>query len=275
MQNFTIHGARGTMPVAGRAFARYGTQTTCFSLRTDQGLLIIDAGTGLIALSERLARARHLPPITFVFTHFHLDHVMALPLFKPLYNLRARITFMADPRRPEHWPTTLKTLVGRPFWPVNLTACQAQIRFHDLPVARGFLDLYGIRLFWCPVRHPQQCLAYRLETPNGSVVVATDHEHGNRRREDALLKFCARADNLIYDAQYTPTEYPAHRGWGHSTWRTGARIARAAGVRRLFLTHHDRYRTDDEVADMVRQARRIFRHTAGARDGRRVPFRSA
>ncbi|MBT7068319.1 MAG: hypothetical protein HN919_18625, partial [Verrucomicrobia bacterium] len=47
MNGFVIRGTRGTLPSCGADFLRYGGDTTCFSLETPQGLLVIDAGTGL------------------------------------------------------------------------------------------------------------------------------------------------------------------------------------------------------------------------------------
>lgn len=80
------------------------------------------------------------------------------------------------------------------------------------------------------------------------------------------------ADVLIYDAQYTPDEYygrsgPAKIGWGHSTYEEGAKLARAAGVGRLVLFHHDPRRADAEVAVIVGLARESFADTVAAREG--------
>jgi len=254
------------MPVTGRQFSRHGSHTTCFSLKTRQGLIVIDAGTGIISLADRLNKAKTLPPITILFTHFHLDHVIGLPLFKPLYRPQARVTFMADRDRPGDWTRSLKTLVGTPYWPVNLADCRAHIRFQDLPAKQTALQLYGIRVVWCPVWHPQQCLAYRLDTPDQSIVIATDHEHGIPRLDERFLQFCRGTDKLIIDAQYTPSELTAHRGWGHGSWHEATAIARKADVGELILTHHDRYHTDTDLDAIVRKARRHFPRTRAARD---------
>ncbi len=264
---FTIHGTRGTMPVAGRRFEGHGTQTTCFSLRTPRGLIVVDAGTGIIALSDRLRREAELPPITLLFTHFHLDHVIGLPLFQPLYRPRTRITLMADPARPGGWKRALAALVGPPFWPVRLRHCGARIRLEDLPAGRPAMRRHGVRIAWCPLRHPQQCLAYRLETNGRSVVIATDHEPGDPGVDRGFLRFCRGADVLISDAQYTPDQQAARRGWGHGAWTDAAAIARDAGVGELILTHHDRGRTDAQIEAIVRQARRHFPRTRAAREG--------
>ncbi len=273
MQNeptFTIHGARGSMAVSGGAFDKYGGETTCFSLVARQGILIIDAGTGIIALGDRLMRQEWLPPITIMFTHFHLDHLIGLPLFKPLYRAGASITLMADPHREENWQNSLKTLLGPPFWPLKLERSGAAIRFQPLPKHGNCMRTNGIEIAWHSLRHPQQCLAYRLRTPNRSIVIATDHEQDAVAVDEGFTDFCRGAAALVADAQYTPAEYPAHRGWGHGTWYACALQAAAAGVGKLILTHHDLRRTDRQIDCIVRRARRIFPATHAARAGMRL-----
>ncbi|MGD0525637.1 MAG: MBL fold metallo-hydrolase, partial [Polyangiaceae bacterium] len=75
------------------------------------------------------------------------------------------------------------------------------------------------------------------------------------------------ADVLVYDAQYLPEEYGAKVGWGHSTYEAGAALAKAAGVRKLVLFHHDPARTDAEVDAVEARARGVFDDVVAAREG--------
>ena len=79
-----IHGARGSWPVSGRAYQHHGGHTSCVSLETSEGLLIIDAGSGLAQLGKLLERRTTLPPMTLLLTHVHLDDIIGLPAFRPL-----------------------------------------------------------------------------------------------------------------------------------------------------------------------------------------------
>ena len=105
-------------------------------------------------------------------------------------------------------------------------------------------------------------------------VYATDTEHYDGRMDDALLHLARGADVLVYDAQYTPEEYAGtagtggpKKGWGHSTYEEGARIARAAGVRQLVLFHHDPVQNDDAVREKERRAKELFPNTIAAQEG--------
>lgn len=260
--SFIILGARGTMPVSGKSFEKYGGRTTCFCLKTDEGLIIIDAGTGISLLDEK--QDEELLPATMFFTHFHLDHILALPFLRRIDNQKSSLKLMADSSRPTDWRSALMNLFAPPYWPVAITKIAAGLEFNDLPVGASTFELYGVRISWCPLFHPQGSLAYRIETDDKSVAVVTDHECGDAKLDEILLRFCANVDYLIYDAQYTPAELTTHRGWGHSSWAEGADIAAKAGVGELILTHHDYKRRDDEIDAIVEHARRRFPTTRAA-----------
>lgn len=265
-----FYGVRGSYPVSGAGFRRTGGHTACVALEAPRGLVVVDAGTGLAALGEALSRRRPLPPITLLFTHFHLDHVAGITAFRPLFDKRARVTLMADAGQFPRWVDALRTLSGPPFWPVRTLSSGARVRFEPLPPRGRPLSLHGIRVAWCPVRHPQGGVSYRFSVGGREIVLATDRESGDRRMDRLFLGFCRDADLLIHDAQFTPGEYPARAGWGHSTWASAARVAAQARVRRLLLTSHDPSRTDAEVERFARRAQRIFRNTAAAREGMKL-----
>jgi len=261
-ESFVILGARGTTPVSGRHFEKYGGHTTCFCLKTSRGLIIIDAGTGISLIEE--TKDEELLPATLLFTHFHLDHIMALPFLKRIYNSNSSLKLMADSSRKPDWRSALTNLFAPPYWPVAITKTAAGLEFNDLPSAAGSIELYGVRVSWRPLYHPQGSLAYRLETGKKSTAIVTDHERGNATMEEALLNFCEGVDFLIYDAQYTPDELETRRHWGHSSWAEGAEIAAKAKVGELILTHHDYKRRDDEIDKIVKIARRRFPKTRAA-----------
>jgi phosphoribosyl 1,2-cyclic phosphodiesterase len=103
-------------------------------------------------------------------------------------------------------------------------------------------------------------------------VYATDLEHGHAQLDSALRESAAEADLLIYDAQYTPAEYEKYRGWGHSTWVEGVRVAREAGAKRLLLFHHDPSHDDAFLDEIARAAGEEFGTVAPAQEGSVVEF---
>jgi ribonuclease BN (tRNA processing enzyme) len=115
--------------------------------------------------------------------------------------------------------------------------------------------------------------AYRVQHAGKSFVYATDTEH-YAEVDKNLLALAAKADVLVYDAQYTPEEYAgtagtggAKIGWGHSTYAEAAKLANAARVKKLVLFHHDPLQSDSQVRDKERKARALFKETVAAYEG--------
>lgn len=252
------------MAVSGRNIVRYGGNTTCFDVEAaPRHRLIVDAGTGLRNLERNLDLS--LPhEFTIVFSHFHLDHIVGLPMFKPLYDAKHRFTFCAVPRDGMGVSDLIHGAYRPPWWPITIHDAFASKVFREIsgPFAVG-----GLTVTPTSLHHPQGGTGYRIDGTRRSIVVATDHEAGERRIDRRLIELASGADVLIHDGQYTPEEYPTKVGWGHSTWKTAAETAREAGVQRLVLTSHDPDRSDDGVDEQVRMARRVFPMTSGAFEG--------
>ena len=253
--------------MCGPDVTRHGGHTTCFSLETPDVLLILDAGTGLHSLSRALPGNGHRKPIVFLFTHYHLDHINGLSLFASLLDEGSPVTMYGARWPGFDWKQQLPLLWQRPFWPQPRRVAWSP-EMHDLDETGGSMSVHGLNISWCPIAHTDAdpCLAYRLELPGRSVVIATDHEP-HEPEGMPLIDLAAGADVLVHDAQFTPDEYPAKRGWGHSTWREATSIADRASVRDLYLTHHDMARTDDMVDALVEEARMVFPQTRAAFEG--------
>ncbi len=262
MATFHIRGTRGNRPVTGTAVVRFGGDTTCYSVDTDDGQLIIDAGTGITHTIPFPDEPRGHASITLLFTHFHLDHVIGLPMYAPLYHKGNDVRIMARPRPGQDWRATLRTVMGRPLWPVGLDDAGARIAYDDL--CTETLQIANLRIQAFEVPHPQGCLAFRLELPALSIVVATDTEYASDAIDPAFVDFCRGADALIMDAQFTEGEYARHRGWGHSSWLTATTVANRAAVGRLLLTHHAPKHTDADIDTLLAAARRQFARTEAA-----------
>lgn len=268
MMRIVLGGVRGTSPVSHSDFLRYGGATT--SLLVDDGKrtrIVIDAGTGLQALQPHLAAADADSPPLFLFTHYHLDHLIGLPAFAPLYNAGWHVTFAAPQREGCLVESALDRLVEKPFWPAPF---RAQRRFLTLPDAADSTPLkHGpFEVRWCAVHHVNGCHAYRIDEPAtaASMVFATDLEWGasDEAERAALLGLCRSprpADVLIMDGQYDASESRRFSGWGHSTWQDAVQVAAAAGVSRLVVTHHAPG-NNDAVLDGREQALRALNKNA-------------
>ncbi|MDD8016654.1 MAG: MBL fold metallo-hydrolase [Acidobacteriota bacterium] len=264
-------GVRGTSPVCGRDQVRHGGGTACASLTpASNHLLVIDAGTGIRGLGGHLVRTGAGGPLDLALflTHFHLDHIIGFPFFAPVYSPEATITIYAA-AEPEETEKHLGGLMAGRNFPLELSETPSRKTYRQ--IGEEGLVVGGVKISICPLRHPQGCVAYKFEERGRSVIFATDTEHPEEGTDEVLVSFCRNASHLVYDAMYTVEEYAAGRkGWGHSTWQAGTRVARAAGVQNLVLSHFNPDHSDGKVDEIVSLARRVFPRTVAAHPGMKI-----
>jgi phosphoribosyl 1,2-cyclic phosphodiesterase len=254
-------GVVGSSPVSCSKNRKYGSHTICESLTMgSEAAFIIDAGTGIIRLGNLLTsqKSASVQNIHLLFTHFHLDHIIGLPFFKPLYSPDVHITFYSPWSTQETQKELQDLMVGRRY-PIDFEDTLSQKKYCQLNP--GTTGVAAVAVSWCPLNHPQASVAYRLEYQDRSYVLATDTEHPADGLDQNLLDFCREADVLVYDAMYTPEEYLERKGWGHSTWLQGTQLAEAAGVKELFLSHLNPDHSGDRLDKIQNLAREKFPRT--------------
>lgn len=252
-----IGGVRGTTPVAQPDFVKYGGETTSLLIEgRSGGRILLDAGTGIRSLGARLAANPGLRSVLLLVTHYHLDHIMGLPSLGLLYDPAWRVKIAAPKHQEFDVESTMRRIMDKPFWPLQVSDLDATIRFESLPTAANgsLLRWDGFEIRWCPLHHPGGCTAYRIDEPEtgASLVFATDVEWAESSEEERNLfrTLCVTpkpADLLVMDAQYEPSEYENFRGWGHSTWEEALGLAVALKIPRIRLVHHDPQKSDESL----------------------------
>ena len=247
-----IWGCRGTVPAPGPGTVRYGGNTTCVGVETTEGRpIVLDCGSGMRLLGESLLPD---PPaeIDVLLTHMHLDHVMGLGFFGPLFmNKTLRIwgprlggVPLAD---------RLATYLGPPLFPMPFADIPVTLEVTE--VERETWEIGGVTVTCAPVQHPGGALGYRLEEGGRSLVFIPDNELG--LDADAGVELATGADVLLHDAQYTDAEYPGKVGWGHSSLSDfGAFVQRTEPARALMF-HHDPAHDDARLEEMRDEATQL------------------
>ena len=271
MTGFTItfHGVRGSMATPGPETARTGGNTSCVEITAGQTRIVLDAGTGLRTISDRLIREGG-SETTFLLSHLHWDHIQGLPFFAPIYAPGHELRVISGPNGHMPLEDALRRQMSPPFFPVAWADVAHRVHAAEVRSGERF-EVGPVRVHAARLNHPDPVYGYRLEVAGRALVYATDTEHFSCV-DPALRQLAEGADILIYDAQYTPEEYSgatgmAKVGWGHSTYEAAAALARAAGVKSLVLYHHDPRRTDAEIDAIEAAARVLYPATIAAREG--------
>lgn len=287
-------GVRGSIPVPGTDTVEFGGNTFCIQLTTsDDQTIIFDAGTGIRVLGLELmqrefGKGKGLGHI--FFTHSHWDHIQGFPFFAPAYIGKKdskgeriekecnKFVLYGAADVGARLESTLRGQMDNFYFPVDLSYLSSKIEFKTL--ADNQIKLGNTKFYASKLVHPNGVLGYRIEDDKHSICIATDCEHPSDGTIDRnLLQLARDVDVLIYDGQYTPQEYSPHKynlegpgkqGFGHSTPQEGVRAAKAAGAKKLVITHHDPLHDDSFLRKLEAEIRELFAETYFAREGMEI-----
>ena len=294
-------GVRGSYPVPGPSTLEMGGNTSCVEVTAGGHTIILDAGTGIIGLGQKL-KADHgggndARPIVAIllFSHTHHDHTQGFPFFAPTFMASSTIYIFGPRVLSKDLASVLSQAMLSPVFPVDLESmsalkvirnvnegekiilgapaeppvvCKAQRS--DEFCAEGGVEIEAHRCY----AHPKDgVIVYKITSNGRSVVYATDVE-GYQGGDQRLAAFARKADLLIHDAEYTDEEYVSDplpkQGWGHSTWKMATAVATMAGVKRLALFHHDPNHDDKFLKQIEEKAQSSFKEAFLAKEGLEV-----
>jgi len=251
-------GSRGSIPVSGKEYIKYGGDTTCLEIRSQSGdIIIVDAGTGIRRLGNKLIN-EGVHFYNFIFTHAHWDHIMGLPFFKPLFNSKTKIKVYRCPYAGMYAEKMITRVLTPPHFPVKYSDLSAEFTYEEgcpHPFEIGSVTVVPIHL-----SHPNGGRGFKFIEDQKTFVFLTDNELGFMHPNGLTLadyaEFSSQADLLIHDAEYTPEEYKRFVEWGHSSYADVLELASRANVKKLGLFHLNQDRSDDamdQIVDVCRQ----------------------
>lgn len=253
-------GSRGSIPVSGPEYIKYGGDTTCIEITTaNNDIIIIDAGTGIRRLGNRLVEQK-LFHYHLLFTHAHWDHLMGLPFFKPLFLDDTVIDIYRCPSPGKYVEQMISKIMTPPHFPIRYDDLKALINYK-----KGCPDKFQIgSVTITPINlsHPGGGSGYKFTENGKTFVFLTDNElgyiHEGGLTYNDYLEFSRDADLLIHDAEYTPEEYDNQIDWGHSVYTDALSLALEANVTTLGLFHLNQNRTDRQMDAILNICQKII-----------------
>ena len=255
----TFWGTRGSLPTPGQDTAIHGGNTSCVEVRPNGGaggVVVLDAGTGIVPLGRTLLEE---PRVDVLLTHLHLDHILGLGFFGPLFEAGAEVHLWGPSSTTLDLQRRLSRYLSPPLFPVALRELPCRLHLHDVPLGEDVPLPGGARFRASLVCHPGPTVGYRITAADGSsVAYLSDHEPalGAATFPSAAdwtsgSDLASGVDLLIHDAQYDDDEYRRRIGWGHSSLRHAIAFADLVGARRLAAFHHDPTHDDDYLRMFV------------------------
>jgi phosphoribosyl 1,2-cyclic phosphodiesterase len=252
---------------------------------------IIDAGSGILPLAKDLLGRGTIDTIIINFTHYHHDHTQGLPLAWFVFDKRRKIRLYGPVEDGIGPKEMMKKIMFPPLFPIHFDAISSHFVCKNLEHPTTLIGLFhrqgGYKLMGldeferlieggsylsigkgkypvneCMVvrmyysNHPERTISYRFEErPTGkNFVILTDHENQDGIPFD-LQEHLRDLDLLVIDSQYTRSKYNERTsGFGHGTPDYCMKVAKALKVKKVGLTHHDPYASDDEINAILQQA---------------------
>lgn len=267
---FYVGGCTGSSVGQGKR-GSFGYNTTSFAVAVGTTGIIVDLGTGA-RKCEQFLEKDGAEEIVILMTHYHLDHISGLPDIHCLYEDRIPVTLFG-PNLVAGSHSELSRLIYSHF---SAMTCPRKFRAdlgsgiqEFIPGKRLVADELTVNTL--PMSHPSGCVAYRIKTNAGDIVIATDVEliHGAHH---SLARFIDGSEIAVVDMHYEQPEYDgraetpdgvlAHREtWGHSSPDMIVKLLKQTINRPpvLRLTHHHPYRSLEHLEDMECNTKDLLR----------------
>ena len=248
-------GTRGSVPVPGPDFVRYGGNTSCVAITADGAdgpSLILDAGTGLRSVSGLLGGRPFRG--TILLSHLHWDHVHGLPFFAAGDTPRARVRLVLPGQGGITAEAVLEQDMSPPHFPITPAQLRGTWTFDS--AEPGPLEAGCFRVLAREIPHKGgRTFGYRVTDGRSTLAYLPDHDpvslgpgpDGWGAYHPAALELADGADLLIHDAFLLADEVATAPPFGHAAAEYAVGLALAAGARRVVLVHHRPDRTDAQL----------------------------
>jgi len=240
-------GCRGSIPVPDSRMIKYGGDTTCVEVQLDTKTLIIDAGTGIRKLGEKLIK-NNVTDFDIFITHSHWDHIQGFPFFEPIYSDKTNINIFGCTNSYKQLKSIFSEQMSYEYFPVSFSDLKSKISFLEACGKQYDIDGHAVKVL--RTNHPIFTIGLRVEKGGKSFVFITDNEIASDKPDitrEELVNFCQGANCLVHDAQFTDEEYKKRKGWGHSTYEQVIQLAKDSKAQSVGFFHHDPNRKDEDL----------------------------
>lgn len=237
-----MHGVRGSIPQPKNT-AKYGGNTSCYEVLTDDLQIIFDTGTGF----QDVFMDRNRTTI-ILYSHFHHDHIQGLPFNLGVFAHQEDIYLASGLVNRHVLKNLIQTYFSGGYFPVDIVTILKQLKFMNYSAIKKKLGS-NCKLNMIELNHPGGCMGYSLETAKGKFSYLLDNEY-RPEQLNPLLKFVDGSRLVLWDGMFTEKELEYRRDWGHSSIEQACMFADKANIEQLIISHHSPTRTDEQLDEL-------------------------
>ena len=241
----SIHGCRGSIATSSPSTRKYGGNTSCYEITTENHQIIFDAGSGFQKVNFFSDRTSYL-----LLSHFHHDHIQGLPFNSQLFDPKNEVVISSDLNDWEVIKKNVKMYFSPPYFPIDIVSSLPNVKFLPFKQVQEKL-LECCKLDSIALNHPGGSMGYKLSQKGNSFIYLCDNEFEETQREK-LLAFAKNADVLVWDGMFTEKELIEKKGWGHSSIEQAFEFNKKAKCKKVLISHHAPDRKDQELDQIAK-----------------------
>lgn len=243
-------GVVGSCPGRDMEMNKIASNTSCISVECGDKLIIFDAGSGIIQLSNDIENIERYSSIELFISHYHYDHIIGMPFASFFYNSNVIVNIYGADSEGKSVESSIKGLFVKPYLPMSFSALKADINF--VSIDEMFIkEEEGYKITCMSSDHPGGNLVYRINSADKSFSYLTDLGHSDELNEK-IINFSKESDLIYYDANFVDSELNGNvfEGWGHSTHEKGIKLLSDSNSKKIALGHHAMHRSANHLLEL-------------------------
>ena len=165
-----LHGTRGSIPQPADT-SKYGGNTSCCEVLTDDMQIILDTGTGFQNVQLDTNRTSII-----LYSHFHHDHIQGLPFNGSVFAHQEDIFLASALVNRSVLRNLIQTYFSGGYFPVDIVTILKQLKFSNISTIQKMLAP-NLSLEVFELNHPGGSMGYSLQSSRGKFTYLLDNEY--------------------------------------------------------------------------------------------------
>jgi CheY-like chemotaxis protein/ribonuclease BN (tRNA processing enzyme) len=260
----TAWGLRGLGEKLPNSQSIFGRQTVSFSIETKKDILILDAGSGIVELGEKIIKNQSYVNIWIFITHFHIDNTIGIGHFRPLFDPKYTINIVGPNDTEKSLKDFVKSSLFSSFSPKGIPP-KAKINLYEV-LEENYEISEDIKMATMYSNHPTTTMIYLFNIKGFKLAFAPDSEIWEEATafqdyNERLGRFTQGFDLLIHDCYFNDNDYKTMHHKGHSSIEIVSLFSVKNKIKNLIPVNINPDYSDETIKEMIDKSLKIFEGT--------------